>query len=151
MLNKKYIVPKTFRLDSQVNEDFETLSEILDRTQNDLVNIAIEDLLNDNKFWIARNILVDYASDFFYNCLDTKFEVENINVEIKIKEDIVELKIIQKDLDGSIIQQIEEEYNCNEDKDYDKKIKTKLRYFGSLIDYDSKSVNEYLKGKLNYK
>ena len=129
MLKKKGFVQKTFRLDCNVNEDFETLSEILDRTQNDLANVAIEDLLNDNKFWIARNILVDYASDFFYQYADTKFEVENIIVELKeIKEDIIKLKVTQKDTDGSIIQQIEKEYNCKEDKDYDKKIKAELRY-----------------------
>lgn len=152
MLKKKGFVQKTFRLDSNVNEDFETLSEILDRTQNDLANVAIEDLLKDNKYWIAKNILVDYASDFFYQYADTKFEVEGIIVELKeVEEDVILLKIVQKGTDGGIIQQIEKEYNCVKDKDYDKKIKTELRYFGSLIDYNSKSINEYLKEKLNYK
>lgn len=152
MLKKKGIVQKTFRLDCNINEDFETLSEILDRTQNDLANVAIEELLNDNQYWIARNILVDYASDFFYQYEDTSFEVDGIEVELKeIKEDVIHLKIIQKDTDGSIIQKVEKEYNAVEDKDYDKKIKQELRYFGSLIDYNTKEIKEYLKEKLNYK
>lgn len=152
MLKKKGFVQKTFRLDCNVNEDFETLSEILDRTQNDLANIAIEDLLNNNKYWIARNILVDYASDFFYQYADTIFEVDDIVVELKeTKEGIICLKIVQKDADGSIIQEIEKEYNSVEDKDYDEKIKKELRYFGSLIDCNSRTIKEYLKEKLNYK
>lgn len=152
MLKKKGIVQKTFRLDCNINEDFETLSEILDRTQNDLANVAIEELLNDNQYWIARNILVDYASDFFYQYEDTFFEVDGIEVELKeIKEDVIHLRIIQKDTDGSIIQKVEKEYNAVEDKDYDKKIKQELRYFGSLIDYNTKEIKEYLKEKLNYK
>lgn len=152
MLRKKGFVQKTFRLDYNVNEDFEVLSEILDRTQNDLANIAIEELLKDNKNWIAQNILVDYASDFFYQYEDTIFEVNGIIVELKeIKEDIIHLKIVQKDVDGSIIQEIEKEYNIVEDKAYDKKIKQELRYFGSLLDCNTKEVKEYLKEKLNYK
>lgn len=152
MLKKKGIVQKTFRLDCNINEDFETLSEILDRTQNDLANVAIEELLNDNQYWIARNILVDYASDFFYQYADTTFKVDCIEVELKeVKEDVIHLKIIQKDTDGSIIQKVKKEYNVVEDKDYDKKIKQELRYFGSLIDYDTKEIKEYLKEKLNYK
>ncbi len=152
MLKKKGFVQKTFRLDCNVNDDFETLSEILERTQNDLANIAITDMLKDNDYWIAKNILVDFASDFFYQYENTKFEIEGIEVEIKeIRQDIISLKIIQKDKDKTIIQQIEKEYNILEDKNYDMKIKKELRYFGSLIDYNSKSVREYLKEKLNYK
>lgn len=152
MLKKKGFVQKTFRLDCNVNEDFETLSEILERTQNDLANVAIEELINDNKYWIAKNILVDYASDFFYQYEDTIFEVCGMHVELKeIKEDIFYLKIVQKDANGVIIQQIEKEYNAIEDKEYDKKIIKELRYFGSLIDYNAKEVQEYLREKLNYK
>lgn len=152
MLRKKGTVQKTFRLDADVNDDFEILCEILERTQNDLANVAIEDLLNDNKYWIARNILADYASEFFCQYQDTKFEVEGIEVELKeIEEDIIQLKIKQKDVDKSVIQEIERKYNSMEDKEYEEKIKKELRYFGSLIDYNSESVQAYLKEKLNYK
>lgn len=152
MLKKKNIVQKTFRLDADINDDFETLCDILERTQNDLANVAIQDLIEDNKYWIAKNILVDYASDYFYNFNDVNFEVENIKVEIKEKDsDIVYLKITHKDDEGNLIQEVEKEYHSDIDKDYDRKIEKQLRYFGTLIDYNSETVQRYLKEKLNYK
>nr|DAO64960.1 MAG TPA: transcriptional repressor [Caudoviricetes sp.] len=150
MLKKKGIVQKTFRLDYDLNEDFETLCEILERTQNDLANVAIQNLLEDNKDWLAKNILVDYAVDFFWNASDSQFEVDNVNVQIKYNEDeSVHLKIIHKDTDGSIIQTVDKTYK--NDTEAEKKIKYYLRYFGQVIDRNCMQMQEYLKDKLNYK
>ena len=61
MLEKKEAIQKTFRIDLKTNNNFELLSEILERTQNDLANIAIQDLLEENAIWLSHNIFVDYA------------------------------------------------------------------------------------------
>lgn len=152
MLRKKDTIQKTFRLNYKVNDDFETLCEILERTQNDLANVAIENLLEENKYWLAQNILVDYAIDFFGNCSDTEFEVEGIKVQIKyIDEENIEFTLTQKDEQGNVIQEVKEQYNETKDADYDKKIIEELRYFGQLIDFNSKVVQEYLKLNMNYK
>ncbi len=152
MLKKKQTIQKTFRIDRNVNEDFETLCEILERTQNDLANVAIENLLEDNKYWLAKNILVDYACDYLCNGRDVDFEVEGISVQIKELEDgNTYLRIIHKDRENNIIQEYEQQYNEQEDNDYDEEIEKQLRFFASFIDYNSLTIQEYLKGKLDYK
>ena len=152
MLRKRYVTQKTFRLDSQISEDLETLSEILERTQNDLVNVAIEKLLEDNKLWIAENIFVDYASGYLYNGdEETEFELCNINVSIKYDENSksIHFKVIHKDENGNIIETIDETYE--DDVTVAEKIKETLRFYGKIIDKDSEEVKQYLKEKLNYK
>ncbi len=152
MLKKKRMIQKTFRLDEDINDDFEDLCEILERTQNDLANVAIEELLEENKYWLARQILVDYSEDFFCNDNNTEFEIEGISVSLNYKDDnTISLKIVHKDENGSIIQTFKKEYDCTKENDYDEEIVKELRYFGSLIDPNSESVQTYLKNKLNYK
>lgn len=152
MLRKKGTIQKTFRLDSKINEDFENLCEILERTQNDLANVAIEDLLKENKYWLARNILVDYAIDFFGNNCDTDFEIEGIHVKLKyIDEKNILFKVIQKDKNRDVIQKFEKTYNETENPGCYKEIEKELRYFGGLLDFESKTVQEYLKLNMNYK
>lgn len=151
VLKKKGVVQKTFRIDYDVNKDFETLCDILERSQNDLANVAIQELLEDNKIWLAKNILVEYASDFFLNGSNVEFELCGIKVKIKYnKDESVDLRIEQKSTDGETTQTIIETYENDEDENI-KKIMKKLRYYGTLIDFNSLEVQTYLNHKLNYK
>ena len=152
MLKKKRMVQKTFRLDADINNDFEDLCEILERTQNDLANVAIEELLEQNKFWLARQILVDYTEDFFCNDNNAEFEIEGIYVNLKYKDDkTIILEIAHKDENGETLDTFKKEYDCTKDSNYYEEIVEKLRDFGSLINPNSESVKMYLKNKLNYK
>lgn len=65
MLGKKYTVQKSFRIDYRMSDDLEYLSKVLDRPQNDLVNIAVENLIFDNRQYFIEQILIDKCSNFF--------------------------------------------------------------------------------------
>lgn len=149
MLHKKYMIQKTFRLDSRVNDDFETLCEILERTQNDLANTAITNLLNDNKYWLAQNIFVEYAETFLANGETADFEIEGIHVLIKeLEDENIKFEVIHKDEQGNIIQEVKEIYDKN--SNYIEEITKTLRYFGEIVDFDSKIVQDHLKSNKNY-
>lgn len=162
MLNKKYVVQKTFRIDSKVAEDLEVLSEILERTQNDLVNIAIEELLEKNKEWFSQNILIDYCFNYFYNSspvnekiesksiIDGKEEKIVIDFSLDINKEnntILKYKIIENDKD--ILE--ESEIIFNESIEDEKRLKETLRTLSRYIDRNSDTMEYYLKERLNYK
>lgn len=150
MLEKKETVQKTFRLDSKVNYNFEKLSEILERTQNDLANVAIQNLLEENTEWLARDIFVDYASDFFNNGRNISFTIDNISVDIVIDEstnDIL-LTIDNKNIENKI-DFIHKQYKDTIENI--KKIKELLRKMFYSIDANCEEVKQYVKQINNYK
>ncbi len=153
MLGKKETVQKTFRLDSKVNDNLEVLSEILERTQNDLVNVAIQDLLEENDIWLARNIFVDYAFDFFMNCDNVKFEIDEVSVELNYiennKENDVRLKVAIKD-GNKILDSYEQLYNSL-NTSFKNDLKKELRELSYHIDQNCEEVTHYLKQVNNYK
>lgn len=87
-LNKKYVVQKSFRIDSNLERDLEQLSNYLNRPQNELVNFALENLMKDNKIWFARNYLVEYFVGFFEGGNQINhYNDEKLEVDIIINED----------------------------------------------------------------
>ena len=80
MLRKKYIVQKSFRIDYQLSDDLEYLSYVLDRPQNDLVNIAIEALIFDNRQWFVGEILVNQCHPFFEEDKDVELTIDNLHI-----------------------------------------------------------------------
>lgn len=150
MLGKKETVQKTFRLDSKINSNFETLSEVLERTQNDLANVAIQNLLEENGAWLAHNIFVDYAFDFFENCSNVQFEISNVTVDLKyIDDDNVRLKVEIKD-ENTVIDKYEKLYNAIS-QNFESKLKQNLRNLFYYIDQNCDEVREYLKNINDYK
>ncbi len=49
IVRKKYVVQKSFRIDQRLEYDMSLLAELTNRSQNDLVNAAIEGFLQDLK------------------------------------------------------------------------------------------------------
>lgn len=150
MLGKKETVQKTFRLDSKINENFEVLSEILERTQNDLANVSIQNLLEENSIWLAHNIFVDYAYEYFANAEDTEFEIDGVFVKIKyINDETIELSIVIKN-NNEICDSYKINYNSSNRED-EQKLKEKLRELYCYINPNCKEIKEYLKEINNYK
>jgi len=163
MLRKKYIIQKSFRVDSQIAEDLEILSEILERSQNDLANIAIEELLLKNKNWFSQNIIVDYCFDYFVNGLPVNEKIESksivdgkevkvtINFSLDIIDDdsktILKYSVIENDKD--ILEKTEMLFNNTQEDE--NKIKRILRELSGHIDINSDTMKNYLEQRLNYK
>ena len=65
MLSKKITVQKSFRIEANMENDLELLSQKLNRPQNELVNAALNQLLIDNMEWFVEDFLIDLCRDFF--------------------------------------------------------------------------------------
>ena len=59
-VRKKYVVQKSFRIDEKVERDLGILAELTDRSQNDLVNVAITELLQDNKDYFLQVAVLEH-------------------------------------------------------------------------------------------
>lgn len=68
MLEKKKIVQKVFRLDSNLESALSRLAKILDCSQNELVEIAIRKLIKDNESWF-----MDSFTRCYYEKINTAF------------------------------------------------------------------------------
>ena len=147
MLRRKYSVQKSFRIDAQLSEDLETLSEILDRPQNDLVNTALEELMLENKEWFIEDFLVEKFSLFFDVVMSQKYENEDILVDIEVEqqENLIKLSYTEK-----MIGETEEQYYDLSEKSK-QMIKQELRDLSIYLNKNDEEVKEYLKRRLNYK
>jgi predicted DNA-binding protein len=82
VLGKKYVVQKSFRIDAKLERDLEILSNVLGRPQNELVNFALINLMQENRVWFAENILIDKASEFFEAFQTVKFIIGNLSIHL---------------------------------------------------------------------
>jgi predicted DNA-binding protein len=57
--NKKQ-VQKSFRIDEDVERDLGLLSQITGRSQNELANVALEELLQDNSIHFLNIVILEH-------------------------------------------------------------------------------------------
>lgn len=76
MLSRKITIQKSFRIEANMENDLELLSQKLNRPQNELVNAALNSLMLDNMEWFVEDYLIDLCKDF----LDKK--VSELSIEI---------------------------------------------------------------------
>lgn len=76
MISKKITIQKSFRIEANMENDLELLSQKLNRPQNELVNAALNNLMLDNMEWFVEDYLIDLCKVF----LDKK--VSELNIEI---------------------------------------------------------------------
>ena len=60
MLEKKDMVQKSFRVDRKVDEALSKLAEILNRSQNELVDYALRKIISENRQWFAGKFVGEY-------------------------------------------------------------------------------------------
>lgn len=154
-LGKKYVVQKSFRIDSKLERDLEYLSDKLGRPQNDLVNLALEMLIHDNEEWFMENIIVDsFFPVFEGTCEDYEVEIGNVWVRIYTDTESGELDTICigkiKSDDGGIIDEWKEVYK--DDPDEFDSIKDFLRQIAIIHLCNKPEIIEpYLKDRLSYR
>lgn len=151
-LEKKYVVQKSFRIDAKLEKDLEALSNKLNRTQNDLANMALEMLMEDNRMWFAENILVDGCYEYFeLNREKCHCEIGNVVVDLIVNEDhstTYSGKVYADD--ESVLD--EWSYNYEDDVDLDEKLKENLRQVALAHLFSNAEVmDKYLKQRLNYR
>lgn len=147
MLRRKYSVQKSFRIDAKLSEDLETLSEVLNRPQNDLINTALEELMIQNKKWFIEDYFVYEFRAFFSLLIPHKYTNGDLTIEIEVSEDLSEAKclIISNKYSEN------DEFVVKTDEKGMEEIKKQLRSLKCYLSEDSKEMAEYLKRRLDYK
>lgn len=148
MLDKKYVVQKSFRVDAKLERDLEQLSVKLNRPQNELVNFALEMLMQDNRLWFAENMLVEYFQPYFENGQQINhYENEIIVIDIIINNDY---KTVFSYLNKHTGEKMHETYNDTEE-DMGKLKDMLCRISMNLLANDMQKRELYLQWRLNYR
>ena len=151
LARKKYVMQKSFRIDQRLEYDTALLAELTARSQNDLVNVAIQEFLKDNGKWFLENAIVEQFSPIFeftgedYNPI---FEMGGVRVELKDESGVYKVHCTIKN-NGQIVEDYEKHISIAED-DAEDSLKHQLRYIASYINEESEDSKAYLKKRLDY-
>lgn len=153
-LSKKYVVQKSFRLDAQLEHDLEYLSVKLNRPQNELVNLAIEKLMWDNRDWFIENLLVDFCDEYFkFDQEHSHCEIGGVTIDLQVNSDCsTTMYFCFKDNSEQIVDENKETYQ--DSPGLPNKLKEELRQIA--ISYlfthsNDPSIQKALQNRLSYK
>lgn len=151
-LPKKYVVQKSFRIDAKLESDLEYLSDKLNRPQNELVNLALEQFMWENRQWFIENLLIDYCDDYFeFDQEHSHCEIGGVTIDLQVNDDCsTTMYFCCRNDDGSIIDETTETYP--DSSDLQDKLKYKLQQISlSHLMNRQNSIEQVLKNRLNYK
>lgn len=149
LVRKRYIVQKSFRIDEEVERDLATLAEMTGKSQNDLVNAAIIEMLQDNK----SNFIQLAAYEHFMWEFEMAegvlkpFEMGGLRVEVSLIGDgSVAVRHIVSNCDGDVGEDYTKKFESSVSEDFD----NYLKELGGYIDPQSEDSQKYLNNRLNY-
>ena len=151
LVRKKNVVQKSFRIDQRVEADIALLAELTNRSQNDLVNSAIEEFLKDNGQWFVNNVIVEhYLPIFEYTGDDYEpiFKLDGVTVELKDEDGFYNVHYIVTNRD-KVVEDRRNKIPIAMDN-AEEELKERLRFIASFIDLDSADVKEYIKERIDY-
>lgn len=152
LIRKKNLVQKSFRLDQRLEYDIALLAELTNRSQNDLVNLAIEEFLQDNGSWFIENAIVEHYSPIFTYTgeeYDSLFKMDGVTVELRDEEGFYKVHhTVNKD--NVIVEDYIKEIALSDDR-AEEELQNHLRFIASFIDAKSEDAKRYLKERLDYK
>jgi len=141
------MVQKTVRIDTRLEEDLELLSKILNRSQNDILNLSLENLFKENSQWFRYDILADGLYDFLANISDeSKFSAGGVTVDAKWNEKGDEITLNYS---------FTSEAGDNDHVTYTFKdtgeLKDKLIELAEMVDSEDPWVEKWLQNRTDYK
>lgn len=149
---KKYVVPKSYRIDYRLECDLYLLAELTNRSQNDLVNAAIEGFLQDNAEWILQNALVEHFETVLVHTYeDYEHTFKMGGIEVSLDEEDTKYRLHVSINRG--IESMDDEYEkciSVSDEDAEEQLKEYLRNLARCIDPESEDTKEYLKNRVDY-
>lgn len=147
MLKRKYTIQKSIRFDEQLAKDLEFLASELDRTQNDLVNLAVEDLIHDNSPYFKKLMVVDELFDFFEGCSDDGyFESKYMKIKVWVTDDEYWVDSVFFDENGEKVDSYKTSFS-----DIDNLRKYLMNCALQHIPFNSEEAKKYLELRLDYK
>ncbi len=148
-VRKKYMVQKSFRLDEKVEKDISILAKLIDKSQNELVNCAISEFLQDNKSHFLEVAIAEHFDWQINNGIEPMedFEMGGFTVKMKyIDDDKVEVTSYNT-LDG----EKDNEYTAVFESDISTDLEEHLKSLSIHIDRNSEDVKKYLENRTDYR
>lgn len=147
LVRKKCVVQKLFKIDENVGMDIETLAQLTGRSQNDLVNVAIMELLQDNKYYFLDVAVLEYFQHQFENANEVlePFEMGGLRVEVKYSDDGIKVRSIISGDDGNV-----DDYTRKFESDISNDFENYLISLSGYIDPLSEDVSKYLAERTDY-
>lgn len=143
LVRKKYYVQKSFRIDDFVERRLAELAELTGKSQNDLANIALIELLQDNKNHFLDNCIKKHLEYALENADDEgiePFAMDELKVEFSYNDEGFEVRHIWT-RDGQVI----EDYKKQFEKDYGYDLDDYLRRLAiQLLSYDGEEARKYM-------
>lgn len=148
MLSKKVSIQKSFRIEANMENDLELLSEKLNRPQNELVNVALNQLMIDNMGWFAEDYLLDLCENFLErNVSEIEIKITGLRLSLK---DTGKAINIDYDIDtDNFSEHCKNGVIANNDMGY-AIIKNDLREIALKMGIDSPEIQEYLHNRFDY-
>lgn len=142
-VRKKMQVQKSFRIDENVERDLGLLAKITERSQNDLVNVALEELLQDNRMYFLKVAIVEHFERELENGEEIEpFEMGGLRVEMSyIGDNKLKVRSITK------FDNFEREFEsdiCDDFENY-------LMELSFYIDPNAEDTLAYLDGRTDYR
>ena len=144
LVKRKCVVQKSFRIDEKIENDLNLLSELTNRSQNELVNVAVMELLQDNKDAFLEVAVLEHFKEQMNLgfCEFEPFEMGGLKVEVRyIDGDKVEVRAI-----NSV-----EDYTRKFDSDISEEFESYLRKLYIYIDREAEDTKEYLNRRVDYR
>ena len=144
LVKRKCVVQKSFRMDEKIESDLNLLSELTNRSQNELVNVAVMELLQDNKDAFLEVAVLEHFKEQMNLgfCEFEPFEMGGLKVEVRyIDGDKVEVRAI-----NSV-----EDYTRKFDSDISEEFESYLRKLYIYIDREAEDTKEYLNRRVDYR
>lgn len=149
MLSKKINVQKSFRIEANMENDLELLSQKLNRPQNELVNAALNQLLLDNMEWFVEDFLIDLCKDFFEKKV-SEISIEITGFRIHLKDDGERLIQYDYDIETALFtEQVSSGYVTNDEVGYII-LANELKQIALKIGAESPEIQEYLHKRFSY-
>lgn len=143
-VRKKNQVQKSFRIDEDVERDLGLLSKLTERSQNDLANVALEELLQDNKLYFLKVSILEHFRMEMEGTEETfkPFELGGIKVELEyLDENRVKV---------TYSSEYEETFSKEFPSDFGKELDEYLISLATGINIDADDTKQYLKNRTDY-
>lgn len=146
-LTKNTIETTALSLNANVKADIELLAKYTNRTLNEVVNIAVDEFLKQNRDHFAKHMIVEAFSELLnMEVGETCFCSPRLDVTGRLLVNAqFEIVIETKDEQYNVIETIIEHYENKE------ALSERLQFlFHDYIGYDSEYAHQYINERLSY-
>lgn len=147
-VRKRYMVQKSFRLDQDIERDLSILAGISGKSQNDLVGIAVAEMLQDNKDYFLKNAVYEHFMCKIESGEDLDpFEMGGLRVNVDSAPDgKVSVRYIWM-VDGEVAEDIAKDFEGLCSREFD----DYLKRLGDFISTKAEESKSYLSDRMDYR